>query len=610
MLTVCSMSNRNSPKSQHFKDIFIPETKVEKQSYLNLAPTLLSTAKLEQKIESLVSLLASAQGVNLNRLTPPESNSHSEAQHSPVAQTPCEVLKHAKPDASLWGAFPGQDAIAAFGRGEPPPPRRLGEFPGTAVLPVDNSTVAPPKQHFSSSIWILSDQDGDQLVDKFREHFTPHFPFVVIPSKSISELRTRHPYVLKAIWTVAFQQSRAHQIEMCKDLMVDISTSMLIRGEKDLDMLQGVILLNAWSYFVSPVPPALISTGLFQLAIALLFDLKLTRPIREYDGPGEMLAECQTRNIPDSLANDTARRNSDECRALLCCYYLGSVYSLCVKRTEGLSYTPYIDFCCQTLEERVEHESDLLLVASVRLEHLIHPIDNLLTKKSFTDDHRAPVAMHIKAVRDNMESFWRSLPPSIQQNRMMTMSYASNSVFLYEPSFYKALFPTTSFAYDSSQRLDLLHSCMVACKKLLDEYLERPMSAYYGTSVADLAPLGRGISSLLKLCVLEEPGWDLGTVRQTANLNYYFEQLLEKFSQVGADIDRIQRQPCRHSFLTGCARAMGVVKTWYETKVGSDSTPNYQAASVLYDGIMNGEDVNFLDDSYWMEFMGDWPMQQ
>lgn len=192
----------------------------------------------------------------------------------------------------------------------------------------------------------------------------------------------------------------------------------------------------------------------------------------------------------------------------------------------------------------------------------------------------------------------------------MTLSYHSNHVFLYEPSLYKALFPAVSFTYNSSQRLDLLHSCLLACKKLIDEYLERPMPGYYGTSVADLAPLGRGISSLLKLCVVEEPGWDLGMVRQTANLNYYFEQLLAKFAQVGADIDQIQRQPCRHSFFTGCARAMGVVKAWYETKVGPDSAPNYQAASVAYDGMMIGEEVNFLDDSYWLEFMGDWPMQQ
>lgn len=193
---------------------------------------------------------------------------------------------------------------------------------------------------------------------------------------------------------------------------------------------------------------------------------------------------------------------------------------------------------------------------------------------------------------------------------MMKLSYDSNRVFLYEPSLYKALFPATSFAYDSTQRLDLLHNCVLACKTLMDEYLERPTSGYYGTSVADLAPLGRGMSSLLKLCVVEEVGWDLSMVRQTANLNYYFEQLVAKFSEVGTDLDQIQREPCRHSFFTGCARAMGVVKNWYETKVGSDSTPNYQAAAVVYDGMMNGEDMTFLDDSYWLEFMGDWPMQQ
>lgn len=99
-------------------------------------------------------------------------------------------------------------------------------------------------------------------------------------------------------------------------------------------------------------------------------------------------------------------------------------YALSVKRTEGLPFSAYVEFCCQTLEQRSEHESDLLLVALVRLECLIRPIDELLTKKSFSDDHSAPIAMHIKAIRMSLERFWDSLPPSIQQHRKyMTASW-------------------------------------------------------------------------------------------------------------------------------------------------------------------------------------------
>jgi hypothetical protein len=92
-------------------------------------------------------------------------------------------------------------------------------------------------------------------------------------------------------------------------------------------------------------------------------------------------------------------------------------YALSVKRTEGLAFSSYIEFCCQTLQERAEHESDIVLVALVRLEFLIHPIDELLSKKSSMEDHSAPIAMHIRSIRANLDRFWSSIPANIQQNR-------------------------------------------------------------------------------------------------------------------------------------------------------------------------------------------------
>jgi hypothetical protein len=157
-----------------------------------------------------------------------------------------------------------------------------------------------------------------------------------------------------------------------------------------------------------------------------------------------------------------------------------------------------------------------------------------------------------------------------------------------------------------------MHSCLLACKKLFDEYLQRSIYACYGTSLVDLAPLGRGFTSLLKLCLIEEPGWDLSIVRQTANLVFYFESLLSIFHQVGSDLDGRQLEQSRHSCFTGCARAITVIKTWYEMKVASEETQTSmldQAGMAGYDTSMMGGQ-NFLDDTYWLDFMGDWSLQQ
>lgn len=207
-----------------------------------------NTAKLEQKIESLVSLLANSQGVNLNlqQLTPPES--HSQVELPPPAQ---EVPTTACSGPTIpWEPLFTRQHLPTSPRTQVPPGSL--QIQGTTILHVENPPI-PSKQHFSSSIWTLPEHESEVLLTKFRECFLPHFPFIIIPaSMSIAELKIHKPHVLKAAWTVASQDNRKRQIEMGKDLMVDISMSMLVRGEKDLDMLQSLILMNAW-YVLSQV---------------------------------------------------------------------------------------------------------------------------------------------------------------------------------------------------------------------------------------------------------------------------------------------------------------------------------------------------------------------
>jgi hypothetical protein len=61
---------------------------------------------------------------------------------------------------------------------------------------------------------------------------------------------------------------------------------------------------------------------MFQLALALLFDLGLNRPVRGDDGPGEVLADFM-RGAVDR--KQEMNRSLDERRALLSCYLFGSV---------------------------------------------------------------------------------------------------------------------------------------------------------------------------------------------------------------------------------------------------------------------------------------------
>lgn len=75
---------------------------------------------------------------------------------------------------------------------------------------------------------------------------------------------------------------------------------------------------------------------------------------------------------------------------------------------------------------------------------------------------------------------------------------------------------------------------------------------------------------------------------------------------MGNDLDGRQREACRHSCFSGCARAIGVVKSWYECKVSSEEQSMGEMPVM---GEMVGGQGWPLDDTYWLDFMGDWTLQ-
>jgi hypothetical protein len=186
------------------------------------------------------------------------------------------------------------------------------------------------------------------------------------------------------------------------------------------------------------------------------------------------------------------------------------------------------------------------------------------------------------------------------------MNLHDSNVFLYGIALQKVLFPDTA----PGQRLDLLYACLISCQTLLDEFVNMPVSSYLGFSLLELAHIGHCCSTLLKLSLVEEPGWDLMHVRQTVNAQYYFDQLSTKFIQAGNAIDQIQNRVCSESFPTGCGRAMLRVKAWYEAKLAAEA---FQDAHVPQDetntmdmGAAFSIDQMMLDDADWLEFvMGD-----
>jgi hypothetical protein len=184
------------------------------------------------------------------------------------------------------------------------------------------------------------------------------------------------------------------------------------------------------------------------------------------------------------------------------------------------------------------------------------------------------------------------------------MKYRSAEIFLFDSCIQKHLFPTAS----SSQRLDMLYACLLSAKQFLDFMLEQPQANYLGYSVINCSQIGHALSTLIKLCFVEEEGWNLANVRETINLQFYFNQFIANFERAGEAIDRLQLTPCKASFPTGCSRAMRRVLTACEQKIAAESgTARFQEQSgyVPLDEPLPNISYDHFDDTYWEAIIGD-----
>jgi hypothetical protein len=171
------------------------------------------TAQLEQKLDSIVTLLTKRQQ---NFSIPSASDLQVESS----------------PNVRVSSPFP------------PPRQNVLRSSPaGTA----QTSTIYQAREHDSPSDSTRYSADPDGLLEIFRTDMAPHFPFVVIPpSTTASQLHQQIPFLCTAIMMSVAFRNVSKQMAMAKDIMTDLSVRLLQRGEKSMNLLQGLLVYSAW----------------------------------------------------------------------------------------------------------------------------------------------------------------------------------------------------------------------------------------------------------------------------------------------------------------------------------------------------------------------------
>jgi hypothetical protein len=192
-------------------------------------------AEMEAKIDGLVTLLKSRQAPSLNDellgFTPDPGP--TKIPYAPPTPSPTD------------GPYP------------PVPPNQLGDLERRPVLVpaiiqdgLDSIRLANANPHPASASRPLfgfsptADQ-AEVLLDRFRQ-MTPCFPFVYLPpSMSAKELVRDRPFLYHCIVAVTCESPR-RQIAFGDEMMQYLGDRMLVKGEKSLDLLLGILTYTGW----------------------------------------------------------------------------------------------------------------------------------------------------------------------------------------------------------------------------------------------------------------------------------------------------------------------------------------------------------------------------
>ena len=159
--------------------------------------------QLEEKLDGLVSLLK-----------PPQQVLENSGGNVMVAQSQFQPLVQQFPDTPSSGPSlsisPGQEAQESTNAGD-------NVFP-------------------------------DTLLYIYRNNMATQFPFVIIPDRvSAAELAQTKPFLYRTVLMAASYHDKTGQTRMTKEIFQYLSAHMIIASEKSLDLLQGLLVLMAWS---------------------------------------------------------------------------------------------------------------------------------------------------------------------------------------------------------------------------------------------------------------------------------------------------------------------------------------------------------------------------
>ncbi|CAD6447419.1 d016ff59-97a4-4e2b-9e05-a91e23b87a92 [Sclerotinia trifoliorum] len=547
-----------------------PITRIERRKPVKKT-TAAKTAELERKLDGLVSLLTAAtQGQS----TP--SSTESDYAVSPAPQDIAQgfgyqagsdfgnipvrglgaINVHPLSSIPIHSCLPGP----AIGR----PHRDPNGDHSSTQIPTESSPISltPPELE-------LSPTEEEKILCHFRTESIKYLPFIIIPPNTkVHEFKKENPFWWLAI-VMTTSKNTSTQIKLGIHIRQVLSHRLIIMGERNLDLLWGLLTFIAWSQCHYHQRPAW--SSLIQIAMGLVYDLGLNKaPPKET--PGFML-NFDAGGCPKSAMRPTG--SYQEKRALLCLYSLSSSFSLYFQRIDTLRWTPYAEASAKILSKDLEFSHDTLMVQIVRLQLIQERVKDAPWLDTAGDGNaafKAPALFYLKALKSQMETFKQQIPDEVRGNDTFLLYLYNTELTIHEV----ALSTEAIIDMPDSQRLESLCICFQSVKSWFDLYFSLPCKDHISFTFPIYMHISHCMVALYRLSVFEDPQWDFHLVRQQLDLSQVLGKIVKTWGNVkneaGLDVGATGTDDV--DLYTSNAKKLALLKKWWDAKVVAETSSN------------------------------------
>lgn len=471
---------------------------------------------------------------------------------------------------------------------------------------VPDTSTKGRAQPLSSTAFEISPEIGHSLIypaheklfEYFRVQMSSHFPFITLAEET-DRTRQDRPFTYVACVAAAAQSDPTFQHRILRDTLKYLGDHMLLRGEKSLDLLQGLLVMINWYHVYRNSNPQLMN--LVHLAKSLLVDLGLNRRVGTVSFhifPSESANKWLHGQQQDS---DTIQHSLEERRACLGLYHVQAKLASSYRRLDAMSWSEHIDECCQSLAKTMENASDAYAVALVQLDHLVdryRNIDGGHVKLSI------PLQTYVKLFSADLESFKQSLPINLQNDLNLNLHVQTSQICLFERII-------QSDCDIPSHKVEALHACLTVVVGYFSSFMSQKLEDFSCLAFLVWSTIAHAFDILAKLSFAEVENWDLEYVRHNPGFIAISDAMIETLKK--AQVVEATRDPESTSVRFNMSiKRLEMFKQWYSSRVDQEARARADRIVSNSDPTTTADDSTsgliFSDfaDIVWQDFTTDW----